>query len=1277
MKRLKTSAMTRLLRRRHVASLAASITLLAHTMTQAAPYALDLTGTISYDGWANLFNPPYSGVIFPGSGAWPTTGAWTSYDPDGEGGAEAVGAIGSNTANSGDALLYKISNGSGGGPYPASGSIYFGGFSGDANVNGGTLGVVDTTPLAGVKTVAFQVDIGEATAYDFYKHELPILQYTTLAGGSTLYTLDPVQSQLLLQIYTGDILMPTGYEDLYRNTWGLQFDLSGITDTITSLQLSFTGVQHAQLYALQLDQSTNKYTTSVFATAATWDAGGSSMVWSDTANWNNDTTPLTGKAVQFSAGTNAILDASQTVQGVTINSPGAFSLTSQGGAVLTVGEAGITVTGSNPAAHSISAPLVFSSQLNIISVDAGLELNVTGNLTAPGFYKSGDGTLRLAGNNTLLQNSQNRVIVNGGEVYLSGVNTYSGTGTLEFEVKKGIVHLIGGDNRLSSNISVDLVSRRVMTDATMVTEESGHIVLGDSGGKMDQTVGGISAAATVVFQTATSATSYDAVSSSSITGGNAAISTLTADVTGSSSFTYLGSLGGAGTNENQLAFVKKGSGTQVLGGVSTYVGDTIVQEGVLRLSSTTALSSASHLLLSGGVLELAAGNFTRSLGTGAGQVQLTGNTGFSAYGSVRKVNLGGAGATVTWGTNGFLGDNLKLVLSSTVSDNTVEFENPIALGSNTRTVQVNNGSAVVDARLTGAVSGSGGFEKTGLGTLESTAANTHTGGTTVKEGTLALAGTAGAVKGDVEVAAGATFQLTNTEVAANSNRVEDSATVQLNGSILNFNNATTGTTQAFSETLGTLDLERGANVVTTSRAADGNIAVLTLNNLTRDGGATVNFNGTSVGADARNQVKFASAPTLDNGILGGWATAGNEWATYGTYGVTALTSYTTTGESTWTAADNVKFNNTTATTVTLTASRQVNSLNMVAPTSGTTPNTLNLGNQTLRVESGGILTSGGNSSRKLVISQGTLTAGTGNNTDGELIVVANGVTDISATISNNGTGEVSLVKAGSNSLTLTANNNYTGDTIVNTGTLYLNGSHTGGEDLIVRKGANLNLVGSIEVGGTLQIDGFMWGTGSLVFAPGSKLTGSGMMENSFTIGAGAGKIAVLAPGNSPGTLTTGSQTWTSGGTFLWEINATGIGGSNMGQNPGWDVLAINGSLDLTSLTAGAFDIDITSLTAENQSGLLDGFDFMSDYSWTIVTTTTGISGFEATDFNLDTAAFLNSYTGGSFNLAQSGNNLVLNYAGAVPEPGRAVLLLGGLISMVLRRRRSAANLIMN
>lgn len=192
------------------------------------------SGNVSNDGWSTSglsagTNAGYPG--FPGSGAWPAPIASDSGD---------------------DAGLHKIANGTGGGPYPASGSIYYGGFSGDINNNGGTLAVRDTTPLADVATIAFQIEIGEAWTYDFFNDELPSL----LIDGTSYQA---SHSALIEQFYNGTVPMPTGDEDVYINTYLLAWDLTAaglnLTSPVTSFDVQFTGVQHAQVYSLRLDQS--------------------------------------------------------------------------------------------------------------------------------------------------------------------------------------------------------------------------------------------------------------------------------------------------------------------------------------------------------------------------------------------------------------------------------------------------------------------------------------------------------------------------------------------------------------------------------------------------------------------------------------------------------------------------------------------------------------------------------------------------------------------------------------------------------------------------------------------------------------------------------------------------------------------------------------------------------------------------------------------------------------------------------------------------------------
>jgi len=77
----------------------------------------------------------------------------------------------------------------------------------------------------------------------------------------------------------------------------------------------------------------------------------------------------------------------------------------------------------------------------------------------------------------------------------------------------------------------------------------------------------------------------------------------------------------------------------------------------------------------------------------------------------------------------------------------------------------------------------------------------------------------------------------------------------------------------------------------------------------------------------------------------------------------------------------------------------------------------------------------------------------------------------------------------------------------------------------------------------------------------------------------------------------------------------------------------------------------------------------ADRSWTILSTTTGITNFNADLWSLNTGNFTSDPTRqGTFSLTQSGNNLVLNYA-AIPEPSTSVLIAISLTAFVIFRRR--------
>ncbi len=129
----------------------------------------------------------------------------------------------------------------------------------------------------------------------------------------------------------------------------------------------------------------------------------------------------------------------------------------------------------------------------------------------------------------------------------------------------------------------------------------------------------------------------------------------------------------------------------------------------------------------------------------------------------------------------------------------------------------------------------------------------------------------------------------------------------------------------------------------------------------------------------------------------------------------------------------------------------------------------------------------------------------------------------------------------------------------------------------------------------------------------------------------------------------------------------------------WSLLNISGALNITADNTTPFNISINSVTAGNLSGSAVNFDPTQSYSWVIVTTTGGITGFTANGFLTTTASFSstpgfqNSLGSGGFFLSQSGNDLFLNFT-PVPEPSTQVSLLAGLVLLTggaLRRRYKA------
>jgi uncharacterized repeat protein (TIGR01451 family) len=125
---------------------------------------------------------------------------------------------------------------------------------------------------------------------------------------------------------------------------------------------------------------------------------------------------------------------------------------------------------------------------------------------------------------------------------------------------------------------------------------------------------------------------------------------------------------------------------------------------------------------------------------------------------------------------------------------------------------------------------------------------------------------------------------------------------------------------------------------------------------------------------------------------------------------------------------------------------------------------------------------------------------------------------------------------------------------------------------------------------------------------------------------------------APGTDNVGPQIWNGGDTNVWEINDVDAGA---GTDPGWDLLNITGDLTINATPGSKFTIAITSLTLANAPGDVNDFDNTAEYTWTIVKTTTGITGFDAAAINLDTSSFSNALGNGRFVIATANGGLDL------------------------------------
>jgi autotransporter-associated beta strand protein len=226
--------------------------------------------------------------------------------------------------------------------------------------------------------------------------------------------------------------------------------------------------------------------------------------------------------------------------------------------------------------------------------------------------------------------------------------------------------------------------------------------------------------------------------------------------------------------------------------------------------------------------------------------------------------------------------------------------------------------------------------------------------------------------------------------------------------------------------------------------------------------------------------------------------------------------------------------------------------------------------------------------------------------------------------------------------------NYTGATTITAGTIALGTNSLYTAD---PTGFGIGKINSysliVKHGGVLDVSAIPQG----YLVPGNQtLAGDGTVLGAITVGG----TARLSPGVSVGTLTTtGSVTFGELGNYNWQIfNAAGTAGST-----GWDLLTTSGVLDVQATSANPFAVNLWSLSGTNPTvdGSAANFNPGQNYTWRIATAAGGITNFAADKFvinsgstSLGTGGFSNSLGGGTFSIAQSGNDLNLVFTSAAP-----------------------------
>jgi autotransporter-associated beta strand protein len=815
-------------------------------------------------------------------------------------------------------------------------------------------------------------------------------------------------------------------------------------------------------------------------TSTNWWDGSSDVAWSDTTG-SSDLGIFDGTAGTVTIGTDlGALGLVFNAIGYTLSGPG----------TLTLGTGGIDASALTGGTTTIGAPVsLAAAQTWAVGTDASL--SVSGGIGGTGaLTKSGEGSLQFNSANTY----SGGTTLNAGSLILSGTTASAGTGALT---------LAGGNLIKTGPANQALTTSNALnvTGTTIVSaQNTGNWTFSGAmtGSGTFNVSNALAPAATTIilsgdlsnFQgTLAQASGNNRLRLAAATTGNVTIDLSKATV----------SLSGSTTTGNPFDVADDTFGTVKIGALTGtggmlrggwVTGITTFQVGALNASSSFA-GNIQDNVSNGGRVPVTALNKV-----GTGTLTLAGS---NAYTGATTVNAGTL--QIGDGTAGSISGNSAVSVSSgaTLAFNQATGATSSNAIANEGTVRGVQGSGITNT-LSGVISGTGGVNQNGAGTMNLSGVNTYSGATTVNAGTLGLTGA-----GEINATSGITVNgATASFLTASSTAVIPAVTVTLGRA-----------GGSGGGTLGTVNVANNAGAGILTGAGGLNITSLTL-----DGAATFNWSASApLAVDTFTINSSASSVTIGSSVA--WVSSatpytilsatsiGGTGAGLGAFALGDVTSQFTGLTPRQTATAAISGN-----TITLTIAGD--NYPKWAGIESSAWNTTAANNW--KLVNGGAATTFINGDQVLFddsASTGTVAIDNGNvSVSG--IAFDNSALNYTVSGANGITGTGALTKAGTGSVTLSTTNTYTGGTTINAGTVTATATGALGTGAVAIDGGTLNLNAASSVG----TSGVTLGSGALNLGDATALnTGALNIAGGTLDNTSGAAITLSSPVNVSGNFT--------------------------------------------------------------------------------------------------------------------------------------------------------------